>query len=564
MSLTGAEISMATVLDQFDVRYGRENPGDDVPDNSAEQRSSLDASSSKAKSKGKSCKADRVSTSDSTCIPCWWKTIFGGKHLPDYWPHTDGKLYDHLTCEACEELSSWWEERKARSAGANLKYPRNCVLQLEKYFGGAHGCVRQMLIAWWRDRDGQGKLGSSKKAKLQAWRERINSGVQHSHHNEVASGEQINSQFSADDPCPRTPAGKAMTDISACTSSNTSVYEMGLDEQQQSSSTGLSDIVPAPGSSLDHDVNLLGQITPLSLNVGQESNCDGRDLEVPAKESVLTPSREIQTLTGTAGYGLNPKGSTPRASPVAKLPIWWKATFGGTHLPEIWPHADGKVYEKLDGEACEELSQWWEDRKETKTKGLQPKYPRDSVLQLEKYFGGSHGSLRQLVAAWRRDRDGQGKRGSANLAKVQFWRERMEISGHQTDNHTDLAGQTVGKSEDEVARTVTAVAVTPTAPYPTLVPVVLLDNSKSESTVSAVPNEKIRESPFFLPPRKAFMQLAAVKNDAECRYSCQLKPIPVDSEDLSKVSGGIAASATMPCAQAVLVDSGAISGGEKA
>ena len=132
----------------------------------------IEGSSIENKSKGKSkASVEGRRSLPPTRLPAWWKDTFGGKHLPDFWPHDNGKVYDNLSGEACEELSDWWGQRKEKApGGAQPRYPRDCVLQLERYFGGSHGCVRQVLLAWWRDRDGQ---RPSNKAKVQTWRERM-------------------------------------------------------------------------------------------------------------------------------------------------------------------------------------------------------------------------------------------------------------------------------------------------------------------------------------------------------------------------------------------------------
>lgn len=41
-----------------------------------------------------------------------------------------------------------------------------------------------------------------------------------------------------------------------------------------------------------------------------------------------------------------------------RLPVWWRSVFGGRYLSDVWCTSDGKIYENLDGETCEELSKW--------------------------------------------------------------------------------------------------------------------------------------------------------------------------------------------------------------
>jgi hypothetical protein len=89
-----------------------------------------------------------------------------------------------------------------------------------------------------------------------------------------------------------------------------------------------------------------------------------------------------------------------------RLPSWWKTELRGKCLPDIWPYNDGKMlYLRLGAEACEELSNWWDQRNERNRNGL-PKFPKNCVAQLEHYFSSSHGSVRQVIMAWRRDHRG--------------------------------------------------------------------------------------------------------------------------------------------------------------
>jgi hypothetical protein len=92
-----------------------------------------------------------------SCLPFWWKTELGGKHLPDIWPHCNSKMLYHLDAAACEELSNWWDQRNDLKGDGLRKFPKNGVAQLERYFSSSHGSVRQAIMAWRRNRDGHGE-----------------------------------------------------------------------------------------------------------------------------------------------------------------------------------------------------------------------------------------------------------------------------------------------------------------------------------------------------------------------------------------------------------------------
>jgi hypothetical protein len=135
-------------------------------------------------------------------------------------------------------------------------------------------------------------------------------------------------------------------------------------------------------------------------------------------------------------YSLHPTYS----SPGNRLPCWWKTELRGKHLPDFWPHNDGKgLYRLLGTEACEELSNWWDQRNERKRNG-RPKFPKDCVSQLECYFSSSHGSVRQVIMAWRRDRDAQRIRSFDG--KVLLWRERVEEHSSVENSRRDSCNQT--------------------------------------------------------------------------------------------------------------------------
>jgi hypothetical protein len=516
-------IALATVLNQFDFQIGEVCTGS----TDAAKHSSIPIScehkldSAEPLRKKKSKHVSRASTGESIRLPDWWKTTFGGKHLPDFWHHTDGKLYENLSCEACDELSLWWEQRGVKTIDGNRPiYPRDSVLQLEKYFGGSHGCVRQVLISWWRDRDGNGKMGSSKKAKIQSWRERVELAREH-----ITS--QTPDISSVTDPMCYTPASQISVPVTPSTVS-------------------MASMIPMFSESSEHQNCGIGQQCEIDLQGAAQVNLD------PQHQFVAVRAHSISSKSSDSNCNY------PQQVPKLRLPIWWKKIFGGQHLPEIWPHSDGRTYEKLDGEACEELSRWWDERKE---KEFSSKYPRDCVHQLEKYFGGSHGFLRQLVAAWRRDRDGQGKKGTANKAKVQFWRKMMEVS--RCNVETECKGLNDRACEEETQIVVTAVAVAPIEPCSNVVPVILLDRHATvPDDGSVMARAIVHGASSVILQGNAQQHLFANRENADNFYSCQLGPMAVDS--IGKESGGGQSCSSMPVAEAVLVDSGLTVNGEGA